>query len=126
MPEEVSFETKPQIALSLVDRAREWGVPFGLVVADSGYGESPKFLKGLQKRGVPYVVAVESTFGVRKPEEVRAAEEAGAPPYGGMGYPPKPRPAPLYTAKELLEELDEEAWVEEVSWREGTLGKRMW
>jgi SRSO17 transposase len=128
VPEEVGFESKPQIALSVVDRALEWGVPFGLVVADAGYGDNPEFLKGLQKRGVSYVVAVEGTsFGVRKPEEVRAADEAGAPPYGGMGQPRKPRPAPLYTAEELLEELDEEAWVE-VSWREGTkgkLGKRM-
>lgn len=69
-------------------------------------------------------MAVEGTsFGVRsKPQEVRSAEEAGAPPYGGMGQPRKPRPAPLYTAEESLEELDEEAWVE-VVWPEGTKGK---
>lgn len=136
VPEEVGFKTKPQIALSVVDRALEWGVPFGFVVADAGYGDNPEFLKGLQKREVSYVVAVEGTsFGVRKPEEVRAAEEAGAPPYGGKGQPRKPRPAPLYTAEELLgEKLDEgtsssssSSWVE-VIWREGTkgtLGKRM-
>ena len=127
VPEEVEFRKKPEIALSLVDLSHEWGVPFGFVVADSGYGENPEFLKGLQKRGVSYVVAVESTFGVRKPQEVVAAEEAGAPPYGGMGQPPKPRPAPLYTAEGLLGELPEEAWVA-VSWREGSkgaLGKRM-
>jgi SRSO17 transposase len=130
VPEEVGFKTKPQIALSLVERAQEeeWEVPFGFVVADSGYGDNPEFLKELEKRKISYVCAVESTFGVRKPQELRAAEEAGAPPYGGMGQPPKPRPAaPLYTAKEVLEELSEEAWVE-VSWREGTkgrLGKRM-
>jgi SRSO17 transposase len=127
VPEEVTFETKPRIALSLVDQAREWGVPFEFVVADSGYGDNPEFLKGLQKREVKYVCATESTFGVRKPGEVVAAEEAGAPPYGGMGQPPKPRPAPLYTARESVEEVSEEAWVE-VVWREGTkgpLGKRM-
>jgi SRSO17 transposase len=131
VPEEVGFQTKPRIALSLVDRALEWGVPFGVVVADAGYGDNPEFLKGLQKREVSYVVAVEGTsFGVRKPEEVVAAEEAGSPPYGGMGQPPKPRPAPLYTAEELLGEKSDEgasSWVE-VSWREGakgTLGKRM-
>jgi SRSO17 transposase len=86
VPEAVGFETKPQIALSLVDRALEWGVPFEFVVADAGYGDNPEFLKGLQKREVSYVVAVEGTsFGVRKPEEARAAEEAGAPPYKGKG-----------------------------------------
>jgi SRSO17 transposase len=127
VPEEIGFETKPQIALSLVDRAREWEVAFGFVVADSGYGDNPKFLEGLEKRKVSYVCAVESTFWVRKPEEVKAAASAGAPPYGGIGQPKKPRPAPLYSAKDLLEGLPEEAWVE-VSWREGTkgtLGKRM-
>ena len=65
--------------------------------------------------------AVESTFGVRLPEEVRAAEEAGAPPYKGRGRPPKTRPASLYTAKEVMESLPQEAWGT-VVWREGTKG----
>ncbi|MBA2712543.1 MAG: IS701 family transposase [Rubrobacteraceae bacterium] len=127
VPAQIGFETKPEIGLSLVDRAREWEVPFEFVVADSGYGDNPRFLEGLEKRKVSYVCAVEGTFGVRKPEEVRAAAEAGAPPYGGMGQPKKPRPAPLYGAKDLLEGLPEEAWVA-LSWREGTkgtLGKQM-
>ena len=58
-PEEVVFETKPQIALSLVDRALEWGVPFRFVVADAGYGDNPSFLQGLEKREVAYVCAIE-------------------------------------------------------------------
>ncbi len=127
VPEEVGFETKPQIALSLIERAKRWEVPFGLVVADSGYGDNPNFLKGLQERKVRYVCAVDSTFGVRLPEEVRAAKEAGAPPYKGRGQPPKERPAPLYTAKEMIGSLPEEAWAE-VRRREGTkgtLGKRV-
>ncbi len=121
VPEEVGFETKPQIALSLVERALEWEVPFGLVVADSGYGDIPGFLKGLEERKVSYVCAVGSTFGVRLPEEVVAAEEAGTPPYKGRGQPPKERPAPLYTAKEMIESVPEEAW-RTLSWREGTKG----
>ena len=44
----------------------------------------------------------ESTFGVRLPEEVRAAKEAGGPPYRGRGQPPKERAAPVYTAEELI------------------------
>ena len=128
VPEEVEFRTKPQIALSLVDLAREWGVPFGVVVADSGYGDNPNFLEGLEERKLTYVCAVESTFGVRLPEEVRAAEQAGPPPYKGMGRPPKARPpAPLYTAEQILGSLPEETW-RTVIWREGTKGtlsKRM-
>jgi len=121
VPEEVIFSSKPQIALSLVDLSREWEVPFGVVVADSGYGKYPSFLGGLEERKVSYVCGVESTFGVRLPEEVRAAKEAGAPPYQGRGQPPKERPAPLYTARELIGSLPEEAW-RTVSWREGTKG----
>ena len=64
---------------------------------------------------------VESTFGVRLPEEVRAASEAGAPPYEGRGPPPKERAAPLYTAREVIGSLPEEAW-RTVNWREGTKG----
>ena len=50
---------------------------------------------------------VEMTFGVRLPEEVRAAKEAGAPPYQGRGKPPKERPAPLHTAREVIGSLPE-------------------
>src|SRR5215213_11579113 len=127
VPEAVQFRSKPQIALSLVDLSREWEVPFEVVVADSGYGDNPSFLGGLEERKVAYVCGVESTFGVRRPEEVRAAKEAGAPPYKGRGQPPKERPAPLYTAKEVIGSLPEEAW-QTVSWREGakgTLSKQM-
>lgn len=121
VPCEVIFRSKPQIALSLVDLSRAWGVPFEVVVADSGYGKNLGFLGGLEERKVSYVCGVESTFGVRLPEEVRAAKEAGAPPYKGRGQPPKERPAPLYPARELIEDLPDEAW-QTLSWREGTKG----
>jgi len=43
------------------------------------------------------------------------------PAYGGRGQPRKPRPAPLYSVKELIEALPESAW-QTISWREGTKG----
>ena len=55
VPEEVIFRSKPQIALSLVDLSREWGVPSEVMVADSGYGKYPSFLGGLEERKVSYV-----------------------------------------------------------------------
>ncbi len=41
VPEEIIQQTKPEIALSLLDLARRWGVPVGAVVVDAGYGDNP-------------------------------------------------------------------------------------
>lgn len=49
------------------------------------------------------------------------ATAAQTPVYGGRGQPRKPRPAPLYTVKELIEALPTSAW-QTLSWREGTKG----
>src|SRR6266496_5756011 len=109
VPEEIIQQTKPEIALGLLDRARRWGVPIGAVVGDAGYGDNPNFLRGLDDRQVPYICAVESTFGCRLPHEVQATATQ-APVYQGRGQPRKPRPAPLYTVKELIAALPASAW----------------
>jgi SRSO17 transposase len=120
VPEQIIQQTKPEIALGLLDRAKLWGVPIGAVVADAGYGDNPNFLHGLDDRQVPYICAVESTFGCRLPEEVQAIA-LQPPAYQGRGQPRKPRPAPLYTVKELIEALPTSAW-RTIPWREGTKG----
>jgi SRSO17 transposase len=120
VPTAISQRTKPEIALGLLDQARAWDVPVHLVVADSGYGDNPNFLDGLESRQVPYVCAVESTFGVRLPEEVQAAARQ-VPPYQGRGQPRKPRPAPRYSVKQLVATLPPSAW-QTIRWREGTKG----
>lgn len=121
VPEEITQQTKHEIALTLLDRARDWGVPVQTVVADAGYGDNPTFLRGLDERQLPYVCAVESTFGCRLPHEVQAA--AAVPPTrpAGRGQPRKPRPAPLYSAKELIAARPDSAW-QTLAWREGTKG----
>jgi SRSO17 transposase len=120
VPPQIGQQTKPELALGLVDQAREWGVPVHLVVVDSGYGDNPNFLQGLDTRQLPYVCAVESTFGVRLPEEVQAAARQ-VPTYQGHGQPRKPRPAPLYSVKQLIVALPASAW-QTIPWREGTKG----
>jgi SRSO17 transposase len=126
VPPEVAWQTKPELALALVDQARAWGVPFAWVVADAGYGNNPTFLQGLEARRVVYVVGVGSTFGVRLPEEVRAAALVPPPRPRGRGQPKKPRPAPLYEAQAVLAALPEARW-QTITWRQhaaGTLRKQ--
>lgn len=125
--------TKLERALALVDQARAWGVPFQVVVADAGYGDTPPFLQGLEDRRLTYVCGVESTFGVRLPAEVHAAAAASAAwaaaparvrlagNRGGRGQPKKPRPAPLCSTQALLDAQPETAW-QTVTWREGAKG----
>jgi SRSO17 transposase len=117
VPTAVAFQTKPALALALVDRARAWGVPFAWVVADAGYGDNPSFLQGLEARQIAYVVGVSSSFGVRLPDEVHAAALVPPPRPRGRGQPKKPRPAPLYTAKAVLAALPEDRW-QTLTWRE--------
>ena len=56
--EDPAFRTKADLALELVDRAREWGISFRAVVADSWYGSNTAFVKGLDERSLPYVLEV--------------------------------------------------------------------
>lgn len=116
VPPAVTFQTKPVLALALLDQARVWTVPFAYVVADAGYGDNPTFLTGLDARHIAYVVGISSTCGVRLPDEVRLAT-GGPPRPRGRGQPKKPRPAPLYSAKAVLDALPEAHW-QTITWRE--------
>ena len=116
VPPDATFQTKPELALALIDQARAWGVPFATVVTDAGYGENPAFLHGLADRQVVYVVGVSSTFGVRLPVEVQAAARWSPPPRRGRGQPQKPRPAPLHEAKAVLNALPADRW-QAITWR---------
>jgi SRSO17 transposase len=64
VPDAITFQTKPQIALDLLDQADTMGVPYACVVADADYGDNPNFLAGLENRTKRYVVAVRKDFPV--------------------------------------------------------------
>jgi SRSO17 transposase len=64
IPEDVTFMTKPQLGLKMVERALEDGIPPGRVLADTAYGTSSLFRRALRRHDLPYGVAVSSTTKV--------------------------------------------------------------
>ncbi len=64
IPEDVVFKTKLELGLDMVDRALVDGVPRGMVLVDTAYGNSSRFRRDLRKRGLFYGVAVNSTTKV--------------------------------------------------------------
>jgi SRSO17 transposase len=126
VPGAVAFQTKPELALVLLDRARAAGVAHRAVTADSAYGDIPTFLAGLEARDEPYVVQVSTTFGVRLPEEVVAAAARPLPPTKKPGRPRTKHPhpvhvAPLHTAEAAVATVPAAQWAV-VTVRDGTGG----
>jgi len=56
-----AFQTKLELALELVQEAKQWDLSFRAVVADAWYGRNMGFLKDLEECSVPYVVELEAT-----------------------------------------------------------------
>ncbi len=67
VPEEVEFQTKPQIALEQIRQAVEQQVPAGVVLADAGYGIDTKFRTAIDQLGLHYVVGIQSSVTVWEP-----------------------------------------------------------
>jgi SRSO17 transposase len=113
VPAAVTFATKPELALGLLDAARADGVAHAAVTADCAYGDVPSFLTALEAREEPYIVQVSKTFGVRRPHEVVAASLRTLP--RGSGGRPRQHPhpvrvAPLCTAQQVIDAVPAARW----------------
>jgi SRSO17 transposase len=64
IPETVAFQTKPELAQRMLERALSAGVPCRWVVADTVYGHSPDLRTFLQAQGYAYALAVACTTAV--------------------------------------------------------------
>lgn len=121
IPEEITFQTKTELALDLIDEVRTWGLQDRLVLTDSGYGDSYEFREGLRSRKLDYVAQVNGELTAWT-EDPHPAE----PPMKRGGKIPRKR---LY-AKELpptrslcqiAKDLSSSSW-KTITWREGTKG----
>jgi SRSO17 transposase len=58
------FQTKPELALALIQQLLEFGFRFEVVLADTVYGDNATFINALYHLGLRFVVAIRSTHGV--------------------------------------------------------------
>lgn len=58
IPDDVQFATKVELALQLLARAVDAGIPRGLIVADRAYGDVCEFRTGIRNLGLHHAVAV--------------------------------------------------------------------
>ena len=120
VPAEIDFATKPQIALEQIRAAKATGVPAGVVLADSGYGNSIDFRESLSGLELKYCV------GVQPSTTVWTAERAPLPPKirkPGRGRPStrlqRPRGHEPFSVKKLAFQLSRGAW-RTLTWRQGS------
>lgn len=122
VPKELSYQTKPKIALALLEHALERGeLPFQWVAADELYGDSPVFRDGIAAVNKWYFAEVRCTTRIwlERPE-------VGVPSWKGRGRRPTrirlrdPEQNPTQVDK-LTQQLPAAAWVR-AKIKEGTKG----
>jgi SRSO17 transposase len=119
IPQEISFQSKPEIALQQIRTALDREIPAAPVLADAAYGNDTGFRDGITALELPYVVGIQSSVSVWKPGQAPLPKRK----WKGNGRPPKllrrdPRHAPI-SVKALALTLPSRMW-RAVRWREGT------
>jgi len=119
VPEEIKFQTKPEISLEQIRAAVDRGIPQAPVLGDAAYGNDTKFRDGISELDLLYVLGIQSSVSVWPPGQGPLPKQK----WKGIGRPPSlvrrhPRHHPV-TACELAMSLPASAW-KTVSWREGT------
>jgi len=109
IPEAVSFQTKSQLAGSLVEQAAGFEIPRAPILADSAYGDDTAFRSGLHALGLEYVAAVRAETSVFGPETRFAVPSRR----GDVGRPPRVERADrrAESARRLAERLPASGWL---------------
>jgi SRSO17 transposase len=118
VPDDVGFNTKPEIALEQVRWACQSGLPRGVVLMDAGYGANTELRSSITALGLTYVA------GILPNTTVWAHGDDPLPPKRWSG---RVRPTKLtrrdakhqpISVKELALNLPASAW-RKITWREG-------
>jgi len=121
VPQDVTFQPKWQIALTMIEGLHTEGVSPAPIVADAGYGAVTAFREALTERQMPYVVGISSVTTVwppgLEPLPPKRRTGAGRPPVR-IRRSPKRQPAPVL---ELARHTPANMW-RDLGWREGTRG----
>ena len=119
VPDDVVFQTKPQIALDQIRAALAAGIKADVVLADAGYGTDTDFRDGITQSGLPYVVGIQSSTSLWPPgrEPLPPKQWRGrARPTSSLRRDPEHQPM---SAKQLALSLPKNAW-RRVTWHEGS------
>jgi SRSO17 transposase len=84
IPPEVTFATKPELGVQLVERAVSWGFTAAPLLGDEAYGDNTALRERVHNAGCPYVLAIGAETTVYAPETKFAVpprtSNKGAPP----------------------------------------------
>ena len=120
VPEEIGFQTKPEIALDQIRAACTAGLPRGVVLMDAGYGTHIDLREAVTALGLPYIAGILSNTTVWAPGTGPLPPKPYVP---GRGRPTKQlrRDAEHQPVKvkDLAFSLPAKLW-RTITWREGT------
>ncbi len=113
VPLDISFQTKPELALEQIRWACEAGLPRGVALMDVAYGNDSRLRTGLTALGLSYVAGIQPNtlmwpFG--------AGPQRRGKPLNNTGRRDEPD---LISAKEVALGLPKRAW-RTIRWREGS------
>jgi SRSO17 transposase len=103
IPVEITFRTKPQIALDQLRLARAAGVPCGVVLMDASYGSNAALREGVSALALSYVAAIIDRIKVHPVRDGITSQQR-------------------VSVKELALSLPKHAW-RTITWREGSAAK---
>ena len=113
VPKDIAFKTKPEIALDQIKWACEAGLPRGVGLMDTAYGNDSRLRAGMTELDVPYVAGILPNTLMWRPG---TRPRRKGRPLNNTGRRDEPD---LISAKEMMLGLPKRAW-RIVKWREGS------